>query len=59
MADMEFEGADELSANAELRIIALELMKLAAERKTSFKEVAKEYIRNVYLLKRMLDGQKE
>ncbi len=59
MADMEFEGADELSANAELRIIALELMKLAAERKTGFKEVAKEYIRNVYLLKRMLDGQKE
>lgn len=59
MADIEFEGLDEVSANSELRIIALELMKLAAKRRRSFQSVARDYMRNVYLLKRMLESQKE
>ncbi len=59
MADTELEGIDEISANSELRLIALELMKLAARKRKTFAQVAKEYIKNVYLLRQMLDGQKE
>ncbi len=59
MADIEFEGIEDLSANSEVRIIALELMKIAARKRKSFAQVAREYIRNVYLLKHMLDSQKE
>jgi len=59
MADMDLEAAEEISANSEMRIITLELMKLAAKQKKPFHTVASEYISNVYLLKRMLDGQKE
>jgi hypothetical protein len=59
MAEIELDGADELSANTELRIIALELMKISSKRKKPFAEVADEYIRNVYLLKQMLDTRKE
>lgn len=59
MADMEIEGADDISANSEVRIIALELMKMAAKKRKTFAQVAKEYIQNVYMLRRMLDSQKE
>ncbi len=59
MADMEFEGGDEVSANSEVRIIALELMKLAAKKRRSFQSVAREYMRNVYTLRHMLESQKE
>ncbi|MDD5336944.1 MAG: hypothetical protein PHS02_00485 [Candidatus ainarchaeum sp.] len=59
MADMELEAAEEISANSEMRIIALELMKLAIRQKKPFHKIAAEYISNVYLLKHMLDGQKE
>jgi len=59
MADIELEGMDDISVNSELRIIALELMKLAGKKKKTFAEVAREYIRNVYALKQMLDDQKE
>ncbi len=59
MADMEFDGMDDLSANSEIRIIALELMKLASKKRKSFQQVAKEYIKNVYSLRQMLDRQKE
>ncbi len=59
MADIEFEGGEEISANSEVRIIALELMKLAAKKRRSFQSVAREYLRNGYLLRHMLDSQKE
>ncbi|VVB98505.1 Uncharacterised protein [uncultured archaeon] len=59
MADIELEGIDEVSANSEVRIITLELMKIAIRKKKGFAMVAREYIRNVYQLKHMLDSQKE
>jgi len=42
------------SINSEMRFITLELMKIAQERKKSFKEVAREFISNVYCLDRMV-----
>ncbi len=59
MADTDFEDIEEFSANSEVRLIALELMKIAARKRRSFSRVAREYIRNVYLLKCMLENQKE
>lgn len=42
---------DELvSANSEVRYISLELMKIACKEKRSFKEVANEFVENVYYL---------
>jgi hypothetical protein len=42
------------SINSEMRFITLELMKQAQEKKKSFKEVAREFIANVYTLDRMV-----
>ncbi|NYZ76420.1 hypothetical protein H0N98_04175 [Candidatus Micrarchaeota archaeon] len=42
------------SINSEMRFITLELMKLAQEKKKSFREVAREFISNVYTLDRMV-----
>ncbi|MFH1306684.1 MAG: hypothetical protein ABIH83_03470 [Candidatus Micrarchaeota archaeon] len=42
------------SANSELRYIALELTKLAHQKKKTFKEIAGEYVQNVYLLETIL-----
>jgi hypothetical protein len=41
--------------SAEMRFIALELMKIAAQRKTTFEKVAEEYIGNTYLLNSMIE----
>lgn len=43
------------NANMELRVITLELMKIAARKKRSFRQIAEEYILNVILLKEMLE----
>lgn len=59
MGNIEVEEIDELSANAEIRVLALELMKIALKKNKSFFEVTKEYIKNVYLLKEMLNKEKE
>ncbi|MBU0586648.1 hypothetical protein KJ780_03980 [Candidatus Micrarchaeota archaeon] len=58
MSGTEFEESLENSANMEMRLITLELMKLAAKERKSFQEVAKKYIKNVYLLSSMLQDEK-
>ncbi len=55
MPGTEFEDSEDLNANMELRLITMELMKLAAKEKKPFREVAERYISNVYFLKRMLE----
>jgi intergrase/recombinase len=42
------------SINSEMRFITLELMKLAQQRRKSFKHVAREYISNVYALDKLI-----
>jgi hypothetical protein len=42
------------SVNSEMRFITLELMKLAEKKKMSFKEVANEFISNVFVLDGMI-----
>ena len=46
---------DELAqVNAEMRFITLELMKIAVKRRVPFREVANEFVQNVYTLKRAI-----
>ena len=47
----------EESSNSELRYLTLELMKLASRQGKRFEEVAKEYIRNVFLLKSLIERE--
>ncbi len=42
------------SINSEMRFITLELMKLAQKKKKSFREVAMEFISNVYILDKLV-----
>ncbi|MFH1447716.1 MAG: hypothetical protein ABIG39_02535 [Candidatus Micrarchaeota archaeon] len=51
---------DELvSANSEVRYISLELMKIACKEKRSFKEVAHEFVDNVYYIHMLIkDGNR-
>lgn len=42
------------SINSEMRFITLELMKLAHKKKKSFREVANEFISNVYVLDKLI-----
>ena len=42
------------SVNSEIRYITLELMKLASRRRTSFAEVANEFISNAYILENVI-----
>jgi hypothetical protein len=51
MGDME----EEELPSSEMRFIALELTKIAAQRKTTFRKVAEEYISNTYLLNSMIE----
>jgi hypothetical protein len=48
-------GEDMESVNSELRYITIELMKIAAQRKQPFAEVAKEFLQNTNLLQRMIE----
>ncbi len=45
---------DMAAANSELRMITLELMKLAASQDKSFEQVVKEFTANAFTLKRAL-----
>ncbi len=45
---------DKVNANSEIRFIALELTKIAIQKKLSFRDVAAEYVENVYELDAML-----
>lgn len=47
---------DGSSVNMELRMLTLELMKIAIKQKRQFKDVAIEYIKNAMLLKTMLEN---
>jgi len=48
-------GEDIESVNSELRYITIELMKIAAQRKQPFEEVAREFLRNANLLQKMIE----
>ncbi|VVB74121.1 Uncharacterised protein [uncultured archaeon] len=48
-------GEDIESVNGELRYITIELMKIAAQRKQPFADVAKEFLQNATLLQRMIE----
>jgi len=48
-------GEDIEGVNSELRYIAIELMKIAAQRKQPFAEVAREFLQNTNLLQRMIE----
>ena len=45
---------EQASANAEMRYLTLELMKIAAKRKSSFADVTNEFIDNVYSLEKLV-----
>ncbi|MCX6776559.1 MAG: hypothetical protein NTY73_01135 [Candidatus Micrarchaeota archaeon] len=45
---------DVASINSEMRFITLELMKLAHKKKKSFREVANDFISNVYMLDKLI-----
>ncbi len=47
-----------VSVNAEVRCISLELMKIASREKRSFREVAREFVDNVYCMHELIkDGE--
>ncbi|NPA22285.1 MAG: hypothetical protein GXN92_01765 [Candidatus Micrarchaeota archaeon] len=50
---------DEMDHNSEVRYIALELMKLSKLKNIPFKKLAREYIKNVYLLDQMIQEAQE
>ncbi len=43
-----------VSVNSEVRYISLELMKIAAKEKRNFKEVAGEFVDNVYYMHQLI-----
>ncbi|MEM4390009.1 MAG: hypothetical protein QXG98_05095 [Candidatus Micrarchaeia archaeon] len=45
---------DAAGINSEIRYITLELMKLAARKKKPFRQVAAEFIKNVYAMRRLI-----
>jgi hypothetical protein len=48
-----------VSVNSEIRYISLELMKIASREKRSFKEIAEEYVENVYFMHSMIKDSPE
>ncbi|MEM4367478.1 MAG: hypothetical protein QXO21_00430 [Candidatus Anstonellales archaeon] len=56
MSDTEFDDYTS-SANMEIRLITLELMKLAFKKKKSFKQITKEYLKNAEYLKEALTNR--
>lgn len=49
-------GEDIESVNSELRYITMELMKIAAQRKMTFEDVAREFLGNATLLQKMIES---
>ncbi|MBM3229138.1 hypothetical protein FJZ26_01795 [Candidatus Parvarchaeota archaeon] len=45
---------EKAAINSELRFITLELMKIAARKRLPFKQIAGEFISNVYLLEKQI-----
>ena len=57
---MEGEEDDgQVAANAEMRYIALELMKLSVKSGRGFDELAREYLENAEKLQRLIYGESE
>ena len=48
---------DAAGVNSEMRYITLELMKISERRKKPFAKVAREYISNVYRLRRLIKSK--
>jgi hypothetical protein len=59
MEENEYEAIDLAYANAEIRSLTLELMKIASREKKPFKQVVHEFIENTFYLKRILEEHAE
>lgn len=46
---------DEESVNSEIRYITIELMKIAAQKGTTFEETARDFLKNATFLKRLIE----
>ena len=46
-----------VSVNAEVRYLSLELMKIASREKRSFREVAREFVDNVYYMHELIKDE--
>ncbi len=56
MASFEFEEDIEIETNQEIRMLTLELMKIAIAKNKTFKEVVDEFIKNsIYLKKKIIE----
>lgn len=53
------EDENPAAANAEIRFIALELMKLAQKSGKSFDDVARDYMENTFKLQMLISGEEE
>lgn len=52
---MEFEEDGPYAANSELRYITLELMRLAEKKNVTFEQMADEYVKNTFHLKKLIE----
>ena len=52
---MEFEEDGPYAANSELRYITLELMRLAEKRSVTFEQMADDYVKNTFHLKKLIE----
>ena len=48
---------DLMQVNSEIRFITIELMKIAEQKKISFREAVEEFIHNVYYLENALENE--
>lgn len=46
---------EEYEINSEVRYLTIELMKLATVKKKSFKDISREFIKNAYYLKKLIE----
>jgi len=52
---MEIEDDEPYAANSELRYMTLELMKLAEKRNVPFEQMAREYVKNTFCLRKAIE----
>lgn len=52
---MEFEEDGPYAANSELRYITLELMRLAEKKNLPFSQMAEDYVKNTFHLKKLIE----
>ena len=56
MDDFDELDYDRESANSEIRYLTLELMKIAVKKNKPFKDIAKEFVENVYYMKNLISS---